>query len=267
MTADGKPRERRSIVAPTIACNTASYGPYQNRAFEHLAKIGIRAVEIPCPEARDVDRVRRELDRCGLAATSVMVPCQMDADDVTMRFSYAMDRAAGLGARLVFTSTRTAELDVEYVYGRLQTIGDAAADRGMTVVLETHPDLATNGEVAAATMRGVGHPNVRINFDTANVYYYNEGVTAEGELAKVIDFVGAVHLKDTDGGYRSWHFPALGEGVVNFPAVFAALSTRGFDGPCTMEIEGIRGERLTEDLALSRVTASLAYLRELGLTE
>ena len=68
-------------------------------------------------------------------------------------------------------------------------------------------------------MKGVNHPNVRINFDTGNIYFYNQNTDVVAELRKIIDYVASVHLKETDGGYESWNFPALGKGVVDFPAV------------------------------------------------
>ena len=135
------------------------------------------------------------------------------------------------------------------------------------MALETHPDLATNGDVATRTMAGVAHPNIRINFDTANVCFYNEGVTATGELEKVINFVASVHLKDTNGGFKDWHFPALGEGVVDFPEIYRMLDERGFDGPSTLELEGIRDEDLSLEAAHERIENSLAYLRAQGLMD
>ena len=248
-----------------LACNLASYGVYRERAYAHLSEIGIRYVEIPCPDPDKVEEVRDQLDAFGLSASSVIIPCQMDADDVVLRFAHYLNAARALGVGIVFTSARTSELDREYVYGRLQNIGDEAAERGIVVALETHPDLVTNGRVGRETMEGVAHPNVRINFDTANVYYYNEGVSAEGELDEIAKYVASVHLKDTDGGYESWHFPALGEGTVDFRACMDRLEMAGFSGPLTLELEGIKGEDFSESLAKTRVEASLAYLREIGL--
>ena len=74
-----------------------------------------------------------------------------------------------------------------------------------------------------------------------------------------------LYLKDTDGGFESWHFPALGEGVVDFPACIQILEAAGFDGPLTLELEGIKGEAFTEQLAKDRVEASIAYLRQIGV--
>lgn len=249
----------------TIACNLASYGRFRDSAYAHLAEIGLTRVEIPCPERSDVDGVRKELADYGLTATSLIVPCQMDADDVVIRFAHALGTVAEMEVKTVFASAKTGELDLDYVYGRLQNIGDAAAEHGVTVVLETHPDLVTNAQIALDTMSGVAHPNVRVNFDTANLYYYNEGIDAVGELGKIARYVGAVHLKDTNGGYRTWHFPALGEGIVDFPSLFELLDDVSFQGPMALEIEGVEGETLTEEIARTRIEQSLAYLRQLDV--
>lgn len=252
-------------MVSVLACNLASYGAFHDSAYSHLAEVGIKYVEVHCPEPSKVDALHDYLTGYGLEASSVIVPCQMDADDVVFRSAHFFDAAQALGVKIVFMSAKTAELDREYVYGRLQNIGDEAEKRGIVVALETHPDLVTNGTIGSETMIGVAHPNVRINFDTANVYYYNREVTAEGELEKVLDYVASVHLKDTDGGFESWHFPALGEGVVDFRTCLDLLEKAAFTGPYTLELEGINGEEFTESLAKTRIETSLAYLRKIGL--
>jgi inosose dehydratase len=134
----------------------------------------------------------------------------------------------------------------------------------VTLALETHPDLITNAEVALETMRGVNHPNVRVNFDTANISYHNQGVDGVAELTKLLDHVGAVHLKETNGGYRTWFFPAFSERIVNFQETFRRLNARGFHGPFTLEIEGVEGENLTLEQTQARVAKSVGRLRRLG---
>ncbi|MBN2445168.1 MAG: sugar phosphate isomerase/epimerase, partial [Phycisphaerae bacterium] len=85
------------------------------------------------------------------------------------------------------------------------------------------------------------------------------------ELRKVLKCVGAVHLKDTNGGYHTWNFPALGRGVVDFRRTFELLDSVDFTGPFTMEIEGIEGEKKSERLICDRIAESLGYLRGLGV--
>jgi sugar phosphate isomerase/epimerase len=143
-------------------------------------------------------------------------------------------------------------------------MGDVAAGLGVTIVIETHPPLLTNGDLGRQTMEAINHPHVRINFDTANIYFYNENMTAVSELAKVIDYVASVHLKDTPGGYQEWNFPVLGTGVVDFPEIFKMLDDRGFAGPFTMELEGTQGVDFDEAGQLRYIADSVAYLRRIG---
>ena len=53
--------------------------------------------------------------------------------------------------------------------------------------------------------------------------------------------------------------------AVDFKATFARLSGHRFQGPVTLEIEGVKGEEVTWDLVASRVNDSVRYLREEGL--
>lgn len=248
-----------------IACNLNSYRKYRDTAFEHLARIGLTNVELPCPEPGDVAGVQEALRQHGLTATSLIVRCQIGEGDAAKKFARALETVAGMGAGVVFTSIKAGDTEREVVYGRLREIGDAAARNGIVVAMETHPDLITNGDVALATMKAVDHPNIRVNFDTANVYYYNENVNAVAEFEKVVDYVGAVHLKDTNGAFKTWHFPALGEGVVDFPGIFERFAAKGADGPYTMELEGIEGEELTKEQVEARVEKSVQYLKDNGL--
>jgi len=110
----------------------------------------------------------------------------------------------------------------------------------------------------------VNHRDVRINFDTANIYYYNEGVDVAEEMKKILEYIEGVHLKDSNGKPRTWHFPALGEGIVNFPIVRELLNNRGFFGPFTIEIEGIEGENLTLKQTLERMEKSVKHLKKCG---
>jgi sugar phosphate isomerase/epimerase len=137
--------------------------------------------------------------------------------------------------------------------------GAAAAPHGCKIAIETHPNLADNGRVARQTMEAVNHPNVGINFDTANVLYYADGPSnTTEELKKVLPWVVSVHLKDYSGtGPKQWAFPTLGQGHINFKEVFQLLESQGFDGPCTLEIEGVQGETLTEEQMQERVAESV----------
>jgi inosose dehydratase len=246
-----------------IACRYSSYKPFAARAFEHIAAVGLRHVEILVPAANELEATAAALQRHGLRASSLHGQCDVSQADIAERVAAQMPAFTALGCKLMFVSVQRGDLPAETVSTRLREAGAVCAAHGVTIAMETHPDLMTNAKVALQTLRAADHPHVRMNFDTANLYFYNRGIDCVRELRAVVPYVAAVHLKDTDGGYHHWHFPALGEGIVDFAGVFEVLDEAGFAGPCALEIEGLEGEDKTEQLVCDRVAASVAHLRKL----
>ena len=78
-------------------------------------------------------------------------------------------------------------------------------------------------------------------------------------MKKVVKYVGSVHLKDTDGTPRSFAFPPLGDGVVDFQEVFRMLNEVGFYGPFTFELESTKRGNMAAALE-----KSVNYLRRTG---
>ncbi len=247
-----------------IAVNIGSYRKHRERALELLPELGVRNVEIPVPAADEVDAVRQRLERNGLIATTLICPCDLTQDAETMREKLEIGRA--MGVPIFFISAKAGELSKPEAYARLRARAELAEEYGITLSLETHPDLGENATEARATLLAVNHPRLRWNLDTANLYYYNQNIDAVSQAQKGLDLIASVHLKETNGGFKCWWFPALGEGVVDFAGVFRVLNEAGFYGPFTFELEGIQGEELSEAEAQARVAKSLAHLRSLGLT-
>lgn len=262
-----------------IAMRVASYHKFAPDALAHLASIGLTNVEIPVPNPQLIGAVKAGLEKYGMKATSLAGTWEFSAAgahghaneyNVAKTMDWQCEACQFLGAKFLFLSAKRGDLPAAEAYAQLRAAGDVAAKYGVTIVLETHPDMITNGEIALETMKGVNHPNVLVNWDTANCYYYcNEDGKFDGvdSMLKVVDYIGAVHLKETDGGFHSWYFPGLGEGkgIVDFPRVFKELNSRGFYGPFTMEIEHCANEDLTEELVKGRMAGSMAYLRKIGV--
>jgi L-ribulose-5-phosphate 3-epimerase len=155
------------------------------------------------------------------------------------------------------------------VVAHLRRLGDAAAEQGITLALETHKGPTQNAAAMLALMSEVDHSHVRLNFDTGNIAYYNEGVDACDELEKVKHLVCNVHLKDNRGGFEDWYFPAVGDGgSVNFVRVRQILDDVGFQGPYTIEIEGIGGEPEPGlETRQERIARSVSHLKACGFFE
>lgn len=158
------------------------------------------------------------------------------------------------------------ELDRRTLIANLRAIGDVAESLGARLALETHAGPTQNAQAMLELMTELDHPAVRLNFDTGNIAYYNEGLDPVAELAQVTAYVANVHLKDNRGKPRDWYFPAVGDGGgVDFGAVLRVLESSAYSGACTIEIEGIEGEPEPDLQARSdRVSRSVHFLRRLG---
>ncbi len=155
------------------------------------------------------------------------------------------------------------------VVEHLRRIGTMAGDLGIVVALETHKGPTQNAAAMLDLMNDVDHPGIRLNFDTGNIAYYNEGVDPADELEKVAPLVRNVHVKDNRGGFEDWYFPSLGDGgAVDFRRIREILDGVGFAGAYTIEIEGIGGEPEPGlEARVERVRRSVEHLDKCGYFE
>lgn len=249
-----------------IAARPGCYGKFQSEAFRHLAEIGIKHVELGSPPEKDWPAVKADLAKHGLSASSVGHGIDLSKPESVASFEHTARCAMAFGAKIIFLSVKSGGRPLPDCYTELRGLGETARAHGATIALETHPDLVTNGDVGVATAKGTNHPYVKLNYDSANLYYYNENIDGIPELKKFLPWLGAVHLKETDGKPKSWYFPGLheGRGIVNFPEIFRLCHEAGFYGPFTLEIEGCEGENLTQEQTLQRMANTAAYLRSIG---
>jgi sugar phosphate isomerase/epimerase len=125
----------------------------------------------------------------------------------------------------------------------VRRVADYAASYGMTFCLETGQEPA---EELLSFFEDAARPNLRINFDPANMILYGSGepIAAFRLLRK---HVVSVHGKDGD-----WPDPAkpgalgtekpLGTGSVNIPKFMSTLKETGYTGPVCVET-GVHGEQ------------------------
>ncbi len=228
--------------------------------YEVLQRLGIKGVEIGPPAPENAEKLKQELAKYGLTAMSISGGIDLVDENGVEKFNELINAAVNMGSKLIFASAHASDdIPREITYQRLRKAGDNAKKYGITICLETHPILCHNGDEALKTMEGVNHENVRINFDTANIYYYNEGTDSVTELKKIAKYVKSVHLKDTDGKPRSFNFPPLGDGVVDFPSIFRILNEVGFYGPFTFELEATSADEMPKALE-----KSVNYLKRTG---
>jgi sugar phosphate isomerase/epimerase len=265
----GRAAETKAAVttplANVLACRFANYQAHEAAAWTNLPALGFTHVFMAVPAPDQAEAVRQRLARHGLTAVVLRGDADLSQPAGGERLAEQVATCERLGVRYLFLSVKRREVPKETIYERLRQGGEVAARHRVTIALETHPDLCTNAELQRETMRRVNHPNVRINFDTGNIHFYNRGTDAPTELRQIVEFVATVEVKDHNGEFESWHFPALGRGIVKFPEVLAILREHRYAGPITLEIEGVKDvprnlQQIQQDLA-----DSVAYLGTLGL--
>lgn len=139
----------------------------------------------------------------------------------------------------------------------VRRICDHAAKAGQTFALETGQEPA---HILLRFIEDVGRPNLRINFDPANMILYGSGDPIEA-LRAVGRLVVSVHAKDGDWppsnrpGALGTERP-LGQGAVGMERFVRALREIGYSGPLNVERE-IEDQRQR----LADMAAGVALLR------
>lgn len=241
-----------------------SYGKYEEVAWTHLPSIGVHYIFLKVPAPDQVDAVMKRLKEHGLTPPVLRGETDLAKESSADELGAQAAVCEKMGVKYMFLSAKRNGAEKAVVYERLRRAGELAKRHNVTISLETHPDLCTNGDVQLETMKAIDHPNVRVNFDTANITYYNQSADALAELKKIIEYVATVELKDHSGEPEAWDFPVLGKGKTNFPGIVQLLKERKFAGPVTIEFEGTKGVDLTEDQTKQAIADSVAYVRTLG---
>ncbi len=271
-----------------LSCFTNSYGRFgAEGAIACLPGSGIDFIEMAIrtedrpsifgdvpllTENSTNDDVRRVMERVqgeGLRFSSANIssgnPLDPAVRDITLK---KLDVAHGLGVNLVVGGAGEVETanDEPTLWRHLRQIGDRAGELGIAYCCETHPGVCENAAAMLRMIEKVDHTHIRLNFDTANVLYYNESANTVSELKQVVSFVRHVHLKDSRGRFKEWYFPALGAGgAVDFAAIREVLLAAENAGPFSLELEGIEGEPpLTLEEHHQRVVDSVEHLRSCG---
>ena len=175
-----------------------------------------------------------------IRATGGLVPDRTWEGNRTIARS-ALDAATDLGIDTIsshagFIPAHPSDPTFEKLLARVQAVADLFAERGVTFLLETGQETAA---ALNAFLDAVDRPNVGINFDPANMVLYDKGDPIDS-LRTLLPRVRQVHLKDarrtaTPG---TWGAEArLGEGDVDWPALFAVLHDGDWLGPLVVERE------------------------------
>lgn len=197
-----------------------------------------RTVGFIPPETRE-ERVRRTIELSDFAAEL---------------------NAPAIACHIGFVPEDTADPDYVSVRDHVRAVCDHAARHLQKFSLETGQEPA---DVLLRFFKDVDRPNLRINFDPANMILYGTGDPIEA-LKVLSAHVDSVHCKDGDWppkdvqGALGTERP-LGAGSVGIPRFVAALRDAGFTGPLNVEREAENQEERIRD-----IRAAVAMLKGLA---
>jgi L-ribulose-5-phosphate 3-epimerase len=176
------------------------------------------------------------------------------------RLAWALDRVKELGlSDLMFHAgflPEPGDPDRKPFLDTLAKASDMAKAKGITVAFETGQETA---ELLRRTLDELKCPNVKVNFDPANMLLYDKG-----DPIRAVEILGpdirSVHVKDanrpTVPGAWGEEVP-LGQGQANIKEFVRTLKRVGYRGPLCIEREVGNQEQRVADIA-----HGIRYLRE-----
>lgn len=231
-----------------LVAHTNSYHTYGfDEALEGIEAAGYEAVELSAVEGwtehisydDDPDDVRTKLGNHGLEAVAVAGHSDLTTDygmEVGLR---GIEWTAAYGLTNFTTAIgghASKEESVDAFLERIGPMAQAAEEKGVIIALEIHGDLMASGELTRPLIERIGSDAVRVKYDTGNCEFYG-GVTAVDDIHTVADLLVNIDAKGKTGGKGEWHFPAPGEGHIDWPRLISILDEHGYSGPLTVEIE------------------------------
>jgi inosose dehydratase len=262
-----------------LGVTTGCYQRYTlSEALAGIAEAGYHFVELAAipgvvehvplnADVKTLGHVQRLLHRLDLIPISLSAHSDLTTPVGQQTARQGLDLCERLGIEVMNTAVGGAfneqEDEAAFMAG-IHPLADYAAERQVVIGIEIHGTLTGTGQKTRVLLERVNHPNVRINYDTANAEYF-AGVRAEADLPEALPLIAHCHLKDKIGGDHVWNFPALGEGHVDFRHLLTLFETSGYAGPFSVEVEFHSGAEPSLTDIQHALKQSRDYLAPLGL--
>ena len=168
------------------------------------------------------------------------------------RFQWALDRTRALGLSDLMLHAgfipEPRQPDRKPFLDTLLKVSDLAKTKGVTIAFETGQETA---DLLRLTLNELKCPNLKVNFDPANMLLYDKG-----DPLRAVEILGpdirSVHVKDanrpTVPGNWGEEVP-LGKGQVNIRQFVKTLQKVGYRGPLCIEREVGDQEQRVADIA------------------
>jgi sugar phosphate isomerase/epimerase len=201
----------------------------------------------------EIKEVRSRCDEAGLKISGAATPvfkCDLDSPEQIAEhvelFKRSLDAAVTLGCEVVrvFTFLRRSHPassdELKRAASHFPKLLELVRGTRAIVGVENEASciVATGGETAEFLSHLPRDPQLGVVWDPCNVIYLDDvGDPVHDEYPKIADRVIHVHIKDArrEGTKAAPECLEIGTGEIDFPAQFAALRERGYDGWVTLE--------------------------------
>lgn len=276
---------------PFISISSGAYNGYPiATAFEETARIGATHLELifihgfsnPFEESffgkAGAAEMRSLYADHGLQCGSFAAHMDLSSEMAVPQFIARMDFAKAIGATFMITYAAPLHMQ-DMFYRNMETFVRHAESIGIVIAFENPGDGKRNiieaGRSGAEVIRHFGSEHVKFNYDFGNLMsHYRHDILPEEDILHVINDTVHLHVKDSKRTPEGWDFPAIGDGDIDFPMIFADLHKRGMSLPLCLEVpvsmtRDVYGKPIMDETppTIDRINAtlekSLNYMKDL----
>lgn len=243
---------RLPIGFSTLGCPTWNWLKILEFAEQHgFAAVELRGLEgtmdLPSrPEfaSAEIEQSKKEVTRRGLRISCVSSSANMHDTGLEREKQLAdarrfIDLASQLGAPYVrvFGNKLVGPRDaaVEHIAGSLRELGDYAAPKSVTVLLESHGDF-TNSPILREILETAASPQVGLLWDAHNTFVEGKEDPAM-TVSQLVKYIRHTHLKDSRTENGQDHYVLTGHGEVPVKRQVELLVAAGYTGYYSFEWE------------------------------
>lgn len=243
---------RLPIGFSTLGCPTWNWLKILEFAEQHgFAAVELRGLQgtmdLPSrPEfaSAEIEQSKKEVTRRGLRISCVSSSANMHDTGLEHEKQLAdarrfIDLASQLGAPYVrvFGNKLVGPRDaaVEHIAGSLRELGDYAAPKSVTVLLESHGDF-TNSPILREILETAASPQVGLLWDAHNTFVEGKEDPAI-TVSQLVKYIRHTHLKDSRAENGQDHYVLTGHGEVPVKRQVELLVAAGYTGYYSFEWE------------------------------
>jgi inosose dehydratase len=260
-----------------IGYSAIAWNDQDARAIDDLSALGFPGIQLranalqdfPDPHALRDLLAQHHLTFVALSSGTAPIDqaARQSTIDTHVKNAKYLHEAGGSYLQIVAASTKGRTFspeDFKYEGQLLTEIAKSVADLGIQTSLHNHMGtMAQTPQGLDAILDAADAQYVKLELDTA--HYLQGGGDPAGAVRQYGKRLLFLHLKDvkdapTNSGYE---FAELGQGRVDFPAVFAALRSIQFRGWGIIELDGQRVGAVHTPIESAQI--SKQYLAKLGI--